>query len=382
MRGDQLVELELTGVVEAQQPDDVVLRVARAEQRTLDRLLVQRQVVPGDVHGELGRVGEAGDDDGAALADDGGRAVTTSSSTVPTRMRAWSAPWPQVSSLTFSAAAAASAKAWVAPNFRAVSRFNATGSTTTTYFAPALTAPWTALMPESADAVDDDGVPGADAAGVDRGAPTGRHTTADEDGGLQRQPVVDLHHRVLRDGGALGERAEHAHGTEILLARVEPERAVGHEALEDGGAHVAEVLAAGRAVAAGPAVRDEAADHVVAGLHLGDAGADFLDDAGTLVAADDGETGGRSPSVRCRSEWHRPAATYLMSTSPGPGRRARVPRFRTAGGSRSGQRHESSSSLRFRVAGRMDQRGRSRRTWSPGSPRGCPGEVAAVAGLR
>ena len=32
-----------------------------------------------------------------------------------------------------------------------------------------------------------------------------------------------------------------------------------------------------------------------------------------------GYRGGRSPSVRCRSEWHSPAAVYLISTSPGPG---------------------------------------------------------------
>ena len=62
-------------------------------------------------------------------------------------MIAWSAIWPQVSSVTVSAASAAVAKAWVAPNLSAVSRLNSIGSTTTTYFAPACLAPWTALMP-------------------------------------------------------------------------------------------------------------------------------------------------------------------------------------------------------------------------------------------
>jgi hypothetical protein len=74
-------------------------------------------------------------------------AVTTSSSTVPTVTSAWSAICPQVSSLIFAAASSAVAKAWVAPNFMAVSRLNGTGSTTTTFFAPAWAAPWTALMP-------------------------------------------------------------------------------------------------------------------------------------------------------------------------------------------------------------------------------------------
>src|SRR5699024_1329826 len=32
-----------------------------------------------------------------------------------------------------------------------------------------------------------------------------------------------------------------------------------------------------------------------------------------------GNRGGSEPSDRCRSEWHRPAAVYLTSTSPGPG---------------------------------------------------------------
>ncbi len=131
--------------------------------------------------------------------------------------------------------------------------------------------------------------------GVHRGAPAGRHTAADEHGGLEREPVVDLDHRVLRDGGALGERAEHAHRAEVGAAGVEPERAVRHAALEDGGPHVAQVLPARRAVPAGPAVRDEAAHDVVPGLDLGDAGADLLDDAGALVAADDREARGQVP---------------------------------------------------------------------------------------
>ena len=85
----------------------------------------------------------------------------------------------------------------------------------------------------------------------------------------------------------LGERAEHAHGAEIHSVGVESETAVRHAALKDRGAHVAEVLPAGRAVAAGPAARDEAAHHVVAGLDLRDAGAHLLDDPGPLMAADD-----------------------------------------------------------------------------------------------
>src|ERR1700754_4114280 len=67
--GDQLVELELAGLVEADQVADVVHRVARAEQRALDGLLIERHDRAGELHGDLVRVREAGDDRGSALAD-------------------------------------------------------------------------------------------------------------------------------------------------------------------------------------------------------------------------------------------------------------------------------------------------------------------------
>ena len=60
---------------------------------------------------------------------------------------AWSANCPWVASTTKSCASLASAKVWVAPNTFAMSRLNATGSTTTTFFAPAYLAPCTALLP-------------------------------------------------------------------------------------------------------------------------------------------------------------------------------------------------------------------------------------------
>ena len=139
---------------------------------------------------------------------------------------------------------------------------------------------------DAADAVDDHDVARADVARVDRRTPPGRHAAADEDGLVQRQPVVDLDHRVLADRRALAERAQHAHAAEVLAAAVEAERAVGQHAFEDGGAHVAQRLSARRAVAACAATRYERADHVIARLDLGDAGADLLDDARPLVAAD------------------------------------------------------------------------------------------------
>src|SRR6516165_5271568 len=71
----------------------------------------------------------------------------TSSCRMPTVMIARSASSPRVVSRTKSNASAAVAKVCVAPNTLAISRLNATGSTTTTFFAPANRAPCTALLP-------------------------------------------------------------------------------------------------------------------------------------------------------------------------------------------------------------------------------------------
>src|SRR6516164_3117814 len=75
-------------------------------------------------------------------------ACTISSVTTPGVMITWSASWPQVVSTTKSCASLAVPNAWVAPNtVVAISRLNSTGSTTTTFFAPANLAPCTALLP-------------------------------------------------------------------------------------------------------------------------------------------------------------------------------------------------------------------------------------------
>src|SRR5215469_4431238 len=75
-------------------------------------------------------------------------AWTISSVTALGVMMQWSASWPQVVSRTNSCASLAVANACVAPNtVVAISRLNSTGSTTTTFFAPANRAPCTALLP-------------------------------------------------------------------------------------------------------------------------------------------------------------------------------------------------------------------------------------------
>src|ERR1700733_1360879 len=75
-------------------------------------------------------------------------AFTISSVTTPGVMITWSASCPQVVSTTNSWASLAVANACVAPKTEvAMSRLNSTGSTTTTFFAPANLAPCTALLP-------------------------------------------------------------------------------------------------------------------------------------------------------------------------------------------------------------------------------------------
>src|SRR3954453_2363202 len=66
--GHQLVELDLAGVVERQDVLDVEHRVALAEQRALESLLVERENVAVDLHGVLGHRTEAGQHDRARLA--------------------------------------------------------------------------------------------------------------------------------------------------------------------------------------------------------------------------------------------------------------------------------------------------------------------------
>src|SRR6202034_959133 len=69
--GDELVELELAGPVEAEQPGDVVERVAHAEDVTLDAALpADHAAVGGQLDLLLGAAADRGDGHLAALAHD------------------------------------------------------------------------------------------------------------------------------------------------------------------------------------------------------------------------------------------------------------------------------------------------------------------------
>src|SRR5215472_11402581 len=67
--GDQLVQLQVAGLVELHHPRDVVERVAGTEQAALDALFEQGQQRAGQLDRVLGRVGQAGHHHCAALAD-------------------------------------------------------------------------------------------------------------------------------------------------------------------------------------------------------------------------------------------------------------------------------------------------------------------------
>src|SRR3984957_12368290 len=74
--GDELVELELAGPVEAEQPGDVVERVAHAEDVTLDAALpADHAAVGGQLYLLLGAAADGGDGHLAALAHDRRRLV-------------------------------------------------------------------------------------------------------------------------------------------------------------------------------------------------------------------------------------------------------------------------------------------------------------------
>src|SRR5581483_6902293 len=289
--GDELVELDVAGPVELEHLGDVAHRVGVPEQRALHGLLEERHDRPGQVDRLLGRVGEAGDDLGAALADDveaGLHDLLVHDVDGDDRLVGADAPGELHGELLGLAGAGHGVGGahllghlplgGERDNGDDVGGAGAAGAL---YGVDA----------DAADTVDGHGVARADLGGVDGRAPPGGNAAPDEDGGLERQIVVDLHARRLGDRPPLGERADHAHGAEVVVAAVEAERPVGHAALEDGGAEVAEVLLAGGAPAAEAAGGDERAHHVVAGLDPADARPDLLDDAGTLVAPDEGEAG-------------------------------------------------------------------------------------------
>ena len=262
-----------------------------AEPNSVPLIVFSNSVItpPGDVHGQLLRVGQPGDDHGAALADHVERAGDHFLFHGAHRDQRLIGHLPPGQLVHLGRGLIRAGERVGRPELQRGFPLERQRVHHHDVLGPGRRGALHRVDPDAADAVDHRGVAGPHAARVVRGGPAGRHAAAHQHRGLQRQPVVHLDQRMLRDRGPLGERAEDAHPADVGAAGVEPGRAVGHDPFQDGLAHVAQVLPPGRAVAAGAAVGDEAAHHVVTGLDLGDAGADLLDDAGALVAADDRE---------------------------------------------------------------------------------------------
>ena len=216
-------------------------------------------------------------------------APTTSSLTMSTVMIALSAPTPRVRSCASSWASSALATLCVAPEV--VGHLALVGQRVDgdDVGRARVVGALDGVGADAADAVDDHGLARHHVGGVDRAAPAGRDAAADEHDGLQRQVLVDAHAARLGDHAVLAEGAEHAHPADVVAFAVEAERAVGHAAVEDRRAEVADVRVPGGAEAAVAADGQERGDDVVALLDPRDARPDLLDDAGALVAADDRE---------------------------------------------------------------------------------------------
>ena len=161
---------------------------------------------------------------------------------------------------------------------------------------------------ETAATDNSDDVTRLHAPAVDGGAEAGRDSAREQRGRAKVVPRLDTDHRCLVDDDVLGERSHVAHAIQVRVAEVMSPRTVrDHRAGERARGHVTDIRAPGDAVLTLPARRDERRRDVVAGLDRRHALADRVDDAGTLVTADDREhrrSGPRSirgPLDRCAS---------------------------------------------------------------------------------
>lgn len=122
------------------------------------------------------------------------------------------------------------------------------------------------------------------------GAVAGGDTAAEQAGAVHGGLRVHSDDRNVGDDGVLAEGGGAHKVEDVLTTGAEAGGAVGHHTSALGGADLAaKVGLAGLAELALLALGGVESDDVVAGLHVGDALADGLDDTGTLVSEDDGE---------------------------------------------------------------------------------------------
>ena len=129
-----------------------------------------------------------------------------------------------------------------------------------------------------------------DVGGDGGGAVAGGNAAAEQAGAVHGGLRLHSDDRDVGDDGVLGEGGGAHEVEDVLATGAEAGGAVGHHTLALGGADLAaKVGLAGLAELALLALGGVESDDVVAGLHVGDALADGLDDTGTLVSEDDGE---------------------------------------------------------------------------------------------
>src|SRR5690348_6721075 len=287
--GDQLVQLELSLVVEVQQQGDVVMGVGGAVQRAADLLLHHGEHEQVAAELGVGGVADGGDDHLAALSHHvqrGADVVTLGDVGGDDEGIGHLAAGQQPddrASLGHARRGVGSAELHrpLALGFHRVDRDDVPR--------PGDPGALDGVGADTADAHDHDGVARLDLGGAHGAAVAGGHAAADQRGLVERGAVVHLHHRLGRDHRVLGEGAEQAHLAEALAAGVEAVGAVELRAVDEEHAEVAQVVHAAGAVRAAAAGRQEAENHGVALGDVRDIGPDARHDAGPLVAADDRE---------------------------------------------------------------------------------------------
>lgn len=143
---------------------------------------------------------------------------------------------------------------------------------------------------DAAGAEDGDVVTLLDVGGDAGGAVAGGDAAAEQAGAVHGGILLDGDDGDVGDDGVLGEGGGAHEVQQVLALALEARGAVGHDALALGGANLAAQVGLARlAELALLALGGVEGDDVVAGLHVGDALADGLDDTGTLVTEDDGE---------------------------------------------------------------------------------------------